>query len=318
MKNIFFLLLIALLSSCDHLNKTILEPLSIEEINDEIEKDTLFSYFYEHIQNINKNSLDTDIKKAKYAKLTYRRVYNLFFYNDTTLYNKLFNEWKEKYSGYIEKVDSVSDYWERMKQEYSLEQYVKIELASISTQYYRYSGGIEDVIIGFKLIPLKGKVDQIEFSYSVTPKINSGDSGEKYISSMDRNWCLYSSPFSKEVTGSWKVGYSNENKLAGKTKDEVLRDYDLNIEIDKVRFNGENINKDDVEIPFSVRMYWEEGDSGSMKDYYSDEIIKEFIDKQYISSYQYVTNGFSERLKEMDGLAYDYLNLPTKTEINEK
>lgn len=314
MKNIFFLLVIMLLSGCDNLNKSIFEPLSIEELNCELEKDSLFGYFYNNIEEINKNLLDSDVKKAKYAKLTYRRVYDLFSYKDTTLYNMLLNEWKEKNSDNVKKVDSVSNYWKRMKQEYSLEQYVKIELASVSTQYYRYSEGVENVIIGFKLRPLKGRVDQIEFSYSITPKINSEDNGEKYISPMNKNWCLYSSPFSKEVKGSWKVGYSNENKLAGKTKDEVLRDYDLNIEINKVRFNGKNINKDDVEIPFSVRMYWEEGDSGSMKDYYSDKIIKEFIDKQYIPSYQYVTNGFGERLKEMDGLAYEYLNLPTKTE----
>lgn len=318
MKNIFFLLVIMLLSGCDNLNKSIFEPLSIEELNCELEKDSLFGYFYNNIQEINKNLLDSDVKKAKYAKLTYRRVYDLFSYKDTTLYNMLLNEWKEKNSDNIKKVDSVSNYWKRMKQEYSLEQYVKIELASVSTQYYRYSEGVENVIIGFKLTPLKGRVDQIEFSYSITPKINSGGSREKHISYLDRNWCLYSSPFSKEVIGNWKVDYNSEKKLAGKTKDEILRDYDLNIEIDKVRFNEKNINKDDVEIPFSVRRYWEEGDNESMRNYYSDKIIKEFIDKEYVSSYQYVARGFGERLKEMDDLAYEYLNLQAEMEKNEE
>lgn len=321
MRKALFLLSIILLIGCDNLkNKSILEPLSLEELSDEMKKDTLFAPFYEYVQDINKNSLDTDSKKAKYAELTYRRVYNLYYYKDTTLYNKFSDEWKEKYGSYTSKVDSVSNYWKQIKQEQSLDQYVKVELANVSTKYYRYTGGVEDVILRFKLIPLKGKIDQMEFSYSITPKINADDYDtddynkilERKIASMDGNWCLYSSPFSKEVIGNWKADYTNKNKLAGKTKDEILRDYDVNIKIEKIRFNGENIN--DVEIPYNVRRYWDEGDNGNMKDFYFDEIVKEFIDKKYITSFEYVSDRYRQHMNKIDNLAYEYLCLPIEKE----
>jgi hypothetical protein len=103
------------------------------------------------------------------------------------------------------------------------------------------------------------------------------------------------------------VGYSNEKKLAGETVETLLRDYNVNIEIDKVRIKGENFSADDVKLPHSVEMYLEFGGF-----YYIDDIIQEHIDNNYIPEYKYITDGINNHLKEEDALAFEYLNLPTE------
>lgn len=306
MKNILFLLVLILFCGCDELNKSIFEPLALKEIDAEIKKDSLFSLFYERVQAINENTLNTDSKRAKYADLTYRRAYDLFSFQDTVLYKKLSNEWNNKYANYSAKADSIINYWKQLKEENSLDKYVKVEIASISTNYYSF-GGIDDVTIGFKLTPLKEPIEQLRFGYSIQPKINQDDNSSLYSSILDKSWCLSTSPFSKPVVRYWEVGYSNEKKLAGETVETLLRDYNVNIEIDKVRIKGENFSADDVKLPHSVEMYLEFGGS-----YYIDDIIQEHVDNNYIPEYKYITDGINNHLKEEDALAFEYLNLPTE------
>lgn len=97
----------------------------------------------------------------------------------------------------------------------------------------------------------------------------------------------------------------------------VLRDYDVNIEVDKIRIDGRNLSSDDVKVPFSVEMYWKYEDETDIQNIYEEDIIKEFIDDNYISSFRYILNGVNERRKEVDELAFEYLNLPSKKEKEE-
>lgn len=320
MKKILYLLSLILFCSCvDNLNKSVFESLSLKELDEEIKKDSLFGLFYEHIQAINKNTLDTDTKRAKYANLTLRKTYNSYTYHDDKLEKRLSDEWNHKYSSYPSKADSISKYWKRIKEESSLDQYVKIELASVSTEYYSF-GGVDEVNIGFKLIPLKGKVEQLRFGYSIEPKINKKegeDEYESYLSIFDKSWCLSTSPFSQPVVRYWEANYKHKNSLAGRNAETVLRDYDVKIEIDKIRIDGKNLSSDDVKIPFSVEMYWKYENEIYIQNIYEEDIIKEFIDDNYISSFRYILNGVNERRKEIDELAFEYLNLPSKKKEEE-
>lgn len=320
MKNILYLLPLILFYSCvDNLNKSVFESLSLKELDEEIKKDSLFGMFYEHIQAINKNTLDTDTKRAKYANLTLRRAYSSYTYHDDKLEKQLSSEWNNKYKTYSSKADSISRYWRKAKQDNSLDQYVKIELASISTKYYSF-GGVDEVNIGFKLIPLKSKVEQLRFGYSIEPKIYKKEGKneyDSYLSILDKSWCLSTSPFSQPVVRYWEANYKDENKLAGMDVETVLRDYDVNIEVDKIRIDGRNLSSDDVKVPFSVEMYWKYEDETDIQNIYEEDIIKEFIDDNYISSFRYILNGVNERRKEVDELAFEYLNLPSKKEKEE-
>lgn len=318
MKNLYIFFFLILFCGCvDNLNKSVFEPLSLNELDEEMKKDSLFGMFYEHIQAINENTLDTDTKRAKYADLTLRKVYDLYKYHDEKLEKELLNEWENKYADYPSKADSISNHWKKLKKDNSLDQYVKVELASVTTEYYSF-GGVDEVNIGFKLIPLKGKIEQLQFGYSIEPKINKKEGhneDESYLSVLDKSWCLSTSPFSQPVVRYWEANYKNENSLAGKNVETVLRDYDVSIEIDKIRIDGKNLSNDDIEVPFSVQMYWKYEKDIYIRDMYEEDIINEFVDKNYISSFKYVLEGVNERRKKTDELAFEYLNLPTdKTE----
>ena len=99
--------------------------------------------------------------------------------------------------------------------------------------------------------------------------------------------------------------------MAGKNVETVLRDYDISIQIDKIRIDGKNLSNDDVEVPYSVKMYWKYEKDVYIRDIYEEDIINEFVDKNYISSFKYILEGINERRKEIDELAFEYLNLST-------
>lgn len=64
-------------------------------------------------------------------------------------------------------------------------------------------------------------------------------------------------------------------------------------------------------------MYWKYENEIYIQNIYEEDIIKEFIDDNYISSFRYILNGVNERRKEIDELAFEYLNLPSKKKEEE-
>lgn len=310
MKRALFLIFASfLLCSChDSLDKSVFEPLELKQLNAEIKKDSLFALFYEHIQAINSNTLDTESKRAKYADLTYRRVYNLYSFHDTILYKRLCDEWNNKYKGYSIKADSVINYWKRYKEENLLDQYVKIEIANIATDYYSI-GEVSKVRVGFRFTPLKGPVEQLRFYFSIEPKIDQDKKCSTYSSIFDKSRCLLTEPFSKPIVRYFNAEYELEKKIAGNTVETLLRDYNVNIAIDKIRIKGENLSADNIKVPSLIEKYLNYG-----KDFMIDNIIKDYIDSSYVSKLEYTANGISDMLKEKDALSLEYFSLPTEKE----
>ena len=121
MRNIAIILFVLTLYGCSsHLDKKLFEPLTVEELKKSIDKDTAFQDKYEAIQYIKDSVLKSDIEKAKFADLTYNRVYKLInFSRDTTYFKpvreQLKKEWEEKYGILHKKVDSVSNYWKKVQ-----------------------------------------------------------------------------------------------------------------------------------------------------------------------------------------------------------
>ncbi|QLE01307.1 hypothetical protein HX109_06900 [Galbibacter sp. BG1] len=230
MKKILLLFTAIGLFSCNsHLDKPIFEPLTVNELKESIDNDSLFQKTYEYIVYVRDTVLKTDMEKIKFADLTYEQVYDFAKFSSDTVYFKPINqriekEWNEKYGIYVQKVDSISNYWKNYKEENSLEQYVKVELAIIEKEYYSYSSGIRNINLGFRLTPLKGKIDQVRFGYKIEAKINEKDNEDSYssiYSALDKSWCLTTNPFSKPVVRYWEASYTNEKILKSKTLETV-------------------------------------------------------------------------------------------------
>ena len=163
MKSTLLLFVITLIVCCtpkeNPLDKSIIEPLTIDELRAEIEKDGLFERNYERIDRMRER-----IEKAKYSDVSYRQVNEfLNWIEDTTNLNKLWREtdmaWEKKYGHVVKRVDSTIAYWEefcdrngikKSRAKYSKE--VPKEIGTYITEGGYYNKGMEQRAIAEQLL----------------------------------------------------------------------------------------------------------------------------------------------------------------------
>lgn len=307
MKKIYFLsIALLLLTSCNNgMNKSILEPLTVDELKSNIKKDESFTDFYSGIQEIREFIMKSDVTQAKYADITYKRVHKYMNkISDTTFIKEFEVEQKalyeKQYPDYSYEVDSILTYWKEYKDKYSLDSFVTIEFDELWKEHYSYSGDVKNVNIGFKVTPLKGTIEQLIFRYCIKSKISNDGS----MSLLNSHRCLASSPISSPRTLHWEADYSDEKYLKHMTSSQVRRDYDFNIEIEEVRVNGENMSEKIEDIPSSVSsaLRWDD-----MREYYTADIVKEFIDPSYVSFQDFYHNAILEKQKMLDSEVFEML-----------
>lgn len=311
MRKIIFLFATALVfASCSNgLNKSILEPLTVDELKANMKKDTSFTKFYSDIQKVREYVMSSDVRQAKYADVTYKRVYKYDEKSsDTTFINQLREKqqdlYNQKYPSYEHEVDSILTYWKEYKNKYSLDSLVTIKYEELWKEYYSYSHDVKSVNIGFKVTPLKGTIQQLVFRYCIKSKISNDGS----MSTWDSHKCLASSPIYSAKTLYWEADYSDEKYLKNMTSSQVARDYDFNIEIVEVRINGENMSEKLELIPdcVSTALRWE--NDTFMEDYYRSEIVVKLIDSNYLPFYEFFSNALEEERKKIDPDVHEMYN----------
>ena len=281
------------------LNKSIIEPLTVDEIKANIDKDSSFADFYKISEEVRAWMLQSNINQAEYGDITYKRFFEYYKkITDADYIRKLEERYSVKYNrlypDYTAQVDSIVDYWRAYREDNRLENYVHIEFEKLWKEYYSYSGDVREVNVGFKITPLRGAIQQLIFRYEIKSKIsNNGD-----IDLFGGNRCLASSPITTPQTLYWKADYTDERYLKNMTTSEVKRDYDIIIEVVEVRIDDINISERVDNIPHSVHMaleYCEDGDN-----YYADDIIKEVINPDYMTFYEYIEPKYEEEAKSID------------------
>ena len=300
------------------LDKPITEKLSLDHLKTSIKEDTLFESTYRYIQNVKDSILKTDIDKAKWSDLTYQQIQDFVkLSNDTAFLNPLIkkfqNEWQSKYGSYKAKVDSISRYWKQYKTEHSIQQYVDLQLVKIDKEYYSYGGDIRHVNLGFRISPLKGKIDQLRFYYRIEAKLNENNENTygSILDRLGRKACITTTPFSKPVIRYWEVRYSDEKLLKNKTLESFLRDYNIYIEIDEIRKDGINMSDDDLGIPQAVEFHWkyENDDQESLRDLFVGQVVKDILNQEYMGPAEYSLYGIRKSLKAKDSLCYEFMRL---------
>lgn len=281
--------------SCNRIpNRPIVEPLDTKTLAGIIKYDTDFASFYEDVQTIVQLFNETD--KAKFYDITYRDLYAVNkFFNDTaeirTIEKKWEREWNEKFGSYDGKVDSIIAYWNKYKEEHSFSRFVKIEFEALDKEYYEYIGGVKNVNFAFRLTPLKGRIDQIRFTYRYAPKITNAQYAPKHR-------CISTKPFNKSVVRYWEVEYSAEQELENITSAEFKRDYDILFEITDIRKDGVNYSVNDLNIPRSVSKAMEINPDGYLYKSYKKDIIKELLCSEYESYSDYVDYQWPQYLQK--------------------
>lgn len=245
----FLGLSIFLISCSGYLDKPITDKLTDKELQSSLENDSIIYNIHNNILSVVRDTFNVSIElKNKYKSLTYKDYYDYNkFRNNAQYFDSIKNnivkpKWNKEYGYVFNKIDSLYDSY--YSNPINLEDYVKVELGKVDTEYYDYSGGIRGVDLGFRLTPKKGTIQQIVFKYTYKPKIG----GKEYS-----HRCRTTKPFSRSVTRWWGVDYLEEKILGGETPYTIKRDYDFDIEILKIRYKNENLSNDEMDIPFEVR-----------------------------------------------------------------
>jgi len=297
-------LLIVGLTACNPLDVSITEELSLDQIKSSSEGDSLFKPTYKIIKMFKSANKDDELVLSKYSNITYQDVVDYQKVLDNTQswevkFKEYEKKWNDKYSNCTDLGLAYIDSWGKALVSYNRlndpKNFVRIDLVGVQTDYYSSISGIKNAYYKFKITPLKGRVEQVIWNVNPTAKINGRIEKTQSLRILNSDRYIYSRPFSRSVYGSYEVGYSNESKVGGESHQTLLRDYFLNMEIEKVRVNGQNYQLDDFEMPTDVKFYMKEIQEGDsvMADFYLSEIIRENID----SGYQSLTN-FQLKQKE--------------------
>lgn len=106
MKKWLFLFVVLFASCNNYLDKSLFEPLSLDELNKVMVKHPKFEELYDDIQKT--NMLLKDTQKAKFLELTYKRVFHI----DTLLewiQEKQLDDFRKVYKTYERKIDSIAN-----------------------------------------------------------------------------------------------------------------------------------------------------------------------------------------------------------------
>lgn len=106
----FILIIAVLLVSCSQtLDKSVFEPLNVNELGKEIENDTMFKYVYDYIREV--ESKMTETEKAGFYDVTYKDALTFTKQVSGGSYQKLENEftkqWNNRYAYIDKKIDSL-------------------------------------------------------------------------------------------------------------------------------------------------------------------------------------------------------------------
>jgi len=306
MKKIFFVFcLLTLLVSCNSIpKKSVFQELSTDELASAIKSDTEFAEFYEEMRSLASLVSFSEVQKAKYKDVTYRRFYKFYNHLSDTIfwqskYEKWGQEWDETLANDLAKVDEKVAYWTDYKKQNSLSRFAKVELSRFYITHYSYIGGVRDAYIYFNITPLQGTIEQIKFKYSYSIKIDGGRGKRTYD-------CTYYAPISSTKEGSWEIDYFARSNFDGMTVGKFLQKYDLDIEITDVRKDGKNYSLKDLNIPEAINDFWKE-DTPNTRDG-----VAVLVNPQYVNREKYIANKKNDGMKKYDQLCYDFLKVCTE------
>lgn len=300
-KILLSLFTISLLVACSPIpNKSIFTELTTDELSAIIKADPEFKEVYESIRILVEMSALSEVQKAQYNEITYRRMAKYYYHrNDEEYWNSIEDEWGKEWDNTLAKdlakVDEKSEYWLEYKKQNSLSKYANVELSGFDISYYSYIGGVEDAYIIFKITPLQGTIEQLRFTYSYSYKIDGGKWRKV-------NKCIWRSPIAKSKEGLWEIDYLEKEKFDGMTVEKFLQQYDLEIEITDVRIDGKNYSLDDLNIPEAIINFWNEDTEETRKE------VAKLINPSYVDKEEYIQDKKDESMKEYDALCFDLCN----------
>ncbi len=318
MKKLFTLVLVAalLLGCANPLKKSIKEILTAQELVKVEKKNPGFGNMYQFIQTVKDSLLKDTLSGKVWSEITYQRVNDFVLYmNDTSVFksvnDSLKGAWERQYGQYSQKADSILAYWTKYKEESDVSKYVRIELTEIAKEYYPYSNKLNTISLGIRVVPLKGAIDYLRFSYKIIPRsaLNKGQSIYDIYNSplYEASWCTMTSRFYGTVDNYWEVNYTNKKVLEDRNMDSFNSDFIIHFEVSDLRKDGRRISKGNAQIPASLLSYWANEGDGEQMAAGMNAIIKEILGVDYISEELFRSEALRGMYQSRDKELYSLL-----------
>lgn len=273
-KFIWIKVVLIFLCGCNKIpNTPIYEELSFEELEECIEKDPDFAFFYDLIISESLPIKMTPSQKVLFKDISYERLFKYFKYNmewDFGGYKDSIceREWKSLYS---EKVDSIIAYWKQYPMESCKEthRYAQVKIIDIT-----------DTTILFKITSNLSFIDRIEYSV----KWPGSSLFREYL---EKDICFSNNDNNKIVKK--KIFYTYEKKPI---PTEVF--------VTTIFFDGKEVKSEfeEYKIPYEVMKYLAEPDESKW-----EKIAEEF----FVSKYDYCREYRTNDLINFDKLCYDFV-----------
>ena len=345
-KTIFSLQLIStiLLFGCSSpLDKHILTPLELQELQSAMEEDSIFGSIYDIVSVARDSVLTKPSDQVIWADLTYQELLDYRNLSMDSAFNaeassESMKRWKaEKYTIALQ-VDSIARTWKSERTQWQEandpNNFISITPVDIDTEYYSYNYGIDEVQIKFKFKPLRGPVDQCQFNYGVFPiaaevrsLMESSDDlsdklgiGSLFSDDLLKARCIHSKSITKTKYGWYEVPYTYEDIIGGESIKSLQRGYDLIVDVQYVRVNGKTIDGDGFEMPEVIENYLRYRDFSDSSKYetslqegfaplYTDDIALELLDLVYEDQYVLFLDYRDSLLSQKFDLASDFYEM---------
>ncbi len=316
-------LFLFLVISCDNaLNKSIVEPLTPEEVSQAVKKEPEFYLTYEFVE-LHDNYLRTTAQKAMWQDLTYKRLHKFM----SIILDRDFQEshqkeftqkWELQYGHYKVSADSVCDIWQRYWDTHRATNYVRVDLIDIEKEYMQPPWGGDPIVTSRKFVlkvtPLRGTVDSVSFDYDLFEMDE-----EPSFSDMFSHYhsAEISSPFSTPVVvrDSPTVKFQIDETIKSSDFKTVLNKYKFAFAINYVIVNGKRINTLALRqaTPDAVYEYMmEKGkdtESDFNKEYALKRLVEDVLKKEYESKESYIFKQMNDVYSKIDELAFRFYSL---------
>lgn len=312
MKRIKYILLFLLVVACSGEkdiipDKSIFEPLTVDELAPIIKQDTLFVDFYESLQEEVEDY--TDIEKAKFNDITYRSLYraceklvNREQYEQFTA--PYYDEWGNKFGKTLEEADSLFYYWERYRNEHNFQEFVKVEVVDlVKVKHYSTT----DVNLVFRITPMGEPLKNVNIDYTTRFK-GTVDHTQTYIYPSTGSGVLWLFDINEPCEKQKELDYSSEEYMLDRSFEDFQKDFDVDIRVTSVTV-GEDLYMEDVSVyPEGVLKVLKNGPySPGVFSMDKADVIKANINPNYVDMWQYVEDRVKEYMEKNHPREYAFM-----------
>ncbi|MBO5919881.1 MAG: hypothetical protein J6Q34_05265 [Bacteroidales bacterium] len=303
--------------SCSNpLEKSVMEPLEAKEIDRVARKDKTFLATYSVVED-KWNHIHTPEDSSRWQSITYDRLHTYLTTIESAQLNsplviQLREKWEKSYNSHRVTADTIIKTWKNYLQSNSTDSLVTVSYEGIELERFRNSRKEIDTLLKAKISikPLKQVIDSISVQYAF---INLNDTIQPADSSFTPNVIEVKKRINQIHNLKVFPDLDKETKRMLIAKDSSVA---FSAVVTNLYCSGKSFCKDSLmkEMPKSVQAYIQaESRTDTLspvfdQNFYIENIIKELVDKSFMSQSAFIKLNAEDYYKEIDSLVFNFLN----------